>query len=370
MKLGIVAGETSSDFLGGELLRRLKESGHDIEAVGVGGEHLAAAGMQKLADISQLSVMGALSAASYLRLSALQKRIARQLLQHKIDAFIGVDSSSFNLPIARKLRRKGVRTAQYGSPSVWAWRRWRLRNMRKAVDQVFCLFPFELWPYEETPVNASCVGHPVATRARFALIEQQRQPEQALATKRRLGLPESDSQGKVVVLLPGSRQQELDQHAGFFSSIADSLERHGHRPVHAPPKGMTYHPDKGQVMAGEMLPLLSIASAAVVCSGTASLETALYKVPQLVVYRTQWLHRAMIRLLADKNANIALPNLLLGTRLIPEFFQPASSRELSEITLQLLDNPERQRQALALLQKVLLDHQDLETAVSNWLRLE
>ena len=368
MKIGLVAGEPSSDFLGADLLRRLKKTGVEFEAVGVGGALMEKEGLQRLADIDELSIMGVPSASEIWRALRLRRRIIKQLRKQGVEAFIGIDSSSFNLRIAYKLKKRGIPTAQYVSPSVWAWRRWRVKSIEKSVDQVFCLFPFELWPYDGTTINTHCVGHPFVESMQKLTgnAAPEKDKSRADAFKR---LKISKDKGKVVALLPGSRQQELRRHVDLYGEIAAELEERGYQPIHAPVAKLDYEPRAGKVIPGAMEDVLKIADAALVCSGTATLTTALMNVPQVVVYRAGFIHYLLTRLLAPANPPISLPNLLTGIDIVPEFRNPKGSEDVLSELLSILENPERQLGPLDNIHSALADHEDLGVVVSDWLEL-
>src|ERR1700722_7429624 len=215
LRVAIVAGEPSGDALGAALMLALRALVPDIEFTGVAGPKMRAAGCHVLLEAEELSVIGLVEVLPHLpRLLRARLRLARELAARQPDVFIGVDYQQFNLGLARRLKRLGIKTVQYVSPQVWAWRQGRVRTMARAYDLVLCLLPFELAFYHAHALNAQFVGHPLADQIPLV-------PDRA-AARLSLGL---GPQGDVLALLPGSRASEVQRLSEPFIRAALLLAR-------------------------------------------------------------------------------------------------------------------------------------------------
>jgi lipid-A-disaccharide synthase len=343
---GLVAGEASGDNLGGPLIRALAESAPGSRFFGVAGPRMRDAGCEAWYPSDALAVMGLAEILRHLpRLLRLRRDLLRRLGEARPDAFVGIDSPEFNLRIAAALKRRGIPTVQYVSPQVWAWRQDRVRTIGAAVDLVLCVLPFETSFYAAHDVRAVFVGHPLADR-----IPLESDPVPARAA---LGLATS---GPVVAVLPGSRSGEVRRlgppfaatigwlHARrpevvFVSPMANEAARAGFQQAlasHAPGAPV-------RLIDGRAQEALAACDAALVTSGTATLETALVKRPMVVAYRvaplTAWLLRSMKLV---KTEHFSQPNLLAGRALVPEFFQEDVRAEvLGPALLGQLERPDR-----------------------------
>ncbi|MEM9253949.1 MAG: lipid-A-disaccharide synthase [Pseudomonadota bacterium] len=322
LNLAVVAGETSGDLLGASVLSALRGHYGDLTIRGVGGEALQRHGLSSEFPIERLSVMGLVDPLKRLpELLRCRHRLCRQLLADPPDIFLGIDAPEFNLPLARRLRRAGVTTVHLVSPSVWAWRQGRLPGIRRAVDLVLCLFPFELPIYQRSGIPVRFVGHPLAD-------EIDPQPDR-IAARRALGLPDI---GPLLAVLPGSRQTEVRHHAAVFLAAAERLCQHeprlgivvplaneACREAFATPLGGYSHLPV-TLVAGRSRTVMEAADAVLTVAGTASLEAALMRRPVVVAYRTDkltwWVLSSLVR-----TEYVALPNLLLGRGLVPEVLQ-------------------------------------------------
>ena len=342
MKIGIVAGEPSGDYLAAQLIEAIRDRRPDIRVEGIGGERLRAAGCDILFPMEKLAVMGLVEVAGKLwELSVVRAKLAQRFIADPPDVFIGVDAPDFNLGLERKLRKKGIKTIHYVCPTAWAWRGWRVRGIRKSADLVLSIFPFEPEFFHRHEVPVKYVGHPLAGQ-----VDMQPDTEGA---RRRLGL---SPRGLTVAVLPGSRSSELGRLTGPFietaawlaaryddiqfvsNAVNDDAERClGAAAEH---NGLRLNIVKGRI--GDTL---TAADAALVASGTVTLEAMLHKVPMVVAYRmhnlTFWMVRALI------NVKFAsLPNLLAGRGLVPEYFQSDCRAEVLGPALQYwLDNPDQ-----------------------------
>jgi lipid-A-disaccharide synthase len=272
-----------------------------------------------------LAVMGLAEILRHLpRLLRLRRDLVGRLLATAPDAFIGIDSPEFNLRVARALKERGVPTVQYVSPQVWAWRQGRVRSIGQAVDLILCVLPFEATFYAAHSVHAVFVGHPLADRLPIE--------SHPLPAREALGLPRD---GPIVAVLPGSRRGEVSKlgppfaatiawlaahrpELTFVAPMANAAARAGfEQALRDQAPGVPVH-----LVDGRAQDALAASDAALVTSGTATLETALVKRPMVVAYRvaplTSWLLRSMQLV---KTEHFSQPNLLAGRALVPEFFQ-------------------------------------------------
>jgi len=324
----MVAGEPSGDRLGAMLLTALHREYPNLSCTGIGGPCLQEAGLRSLAPMEQLSVIGLLEPLGRLpQLLALRRRLVHHFLGESPALFLGIDSPDFNLGLAARLRAKGIPTAHCVSPSVWAWRRGRMRGIARAVDHMLTLFPFEAALYRGHGIPVSCIGHPLAA--------QLSPPSSPVPARRALGLPEDMP---VIALLPGSRGGEVRRHARLFLDTAARCREH--RPLHfvLPAANTSIHkqlqvllrslsPDmRGavQLTEGQADTALAAADAALLASGTVTLEAMLLGCPMAVAYRLDVLTHAIVRPLL-RTPWVALPNLIAQRELVPEFLQGAAT---------------------------------------------
>ncbi|MGH8253846.1 MAG: lipid-A-disaccharide synthase [Steroidobacteraceae bacterium] len=328
LRIGVVAGETSGDQLGAALIGALRERVPGIEIRGVCGPLMRAAGCEPLADAHELAVMGLVEVLSHLpRLLRLRRRLRGELVAWQPDVFIGIDAPEFNLGLAAQLHKAGLSTVQYVSPQVWAWREGRVRSIGRACDLVLCLLPFEPAFYAHHAVPARFVGHPLADQIPL--------DADRVAARRALGL---EVHSTVVALLPGSRKGEVGRLGPDFIAAAAEIARSLPgvvfiAPMASPEVRALFEQQctaagftAVRLLEGQARTALQAADAALVASGTASLEALLCRCPMVIAYRlsaaTAFLLRAL-RLVRLKY--FALPNLLAGEPLVPEFFQEAAT---------------------------------------------
>lgn len=322
LRVAVVAGEASGDQLGVALMEALRARHPDIEFRGVAGPKMRSAGCRPLATAEELAVMGLVEVLEHLpRLWWLRRRLVRELAAWQPDVFVGVDAPSFNLGLARQLKQRGVRTVQYVSPQVWAWRQQRVRHMADSCDRVLCLLPFEPAFYAEHAVPAEFVGHPLADQ-----IPLQRQRAMARAA---LGLA---ADARVLAVLPGSRRGEVQRLGGDFIAAARALAAsHPGLQVLAPmasPAAQAEFERQGaraadlRLLDGQARLALQAADVALVASGTATLEALLCGCPLVAAYRFGDMTAFLLqRLGMVRLPYFSLPNLLAGEQLVPEFFQ-------------------------------------------------
>lgn len=343
--IGLVAGEASGDQLGGGLVRELKRLAPDIRCEGVAGPSMAAAGCSVLADSSALAVMGLVEPLREIpRLLKLRRGLVRRWSASRPQVFVGIDSPDFNLGLELALKRSGVRTVQYVSPSVWAWRQGRIAKIARAVDRVLCLLPFEKAFYDEHGVAADFVGHPLADRL------EPGPPDANL--RETLGL----SSTCVVAVLPGSRGSEVARLGPVFAETCRRLlDRRPDVSFIAPMATAALRErfagmleDAGvaahfRLQDGNAHDAMRIADVVLLASGTAALEAALLGRPIVAAYRLAPLTYALARSLKlVKVRHFTLPNLLTDEPMVPEFLQGgASPQALSDALEALLRDPER-----------------------------
>ena len=346
MRVALVAGEASGDTLGAALIDALRRRFPNAEFAGVAGPRMKSAGCRAWFDSEELAVMGLTEILRHLpRLWRLRSSLQRQILEWRPDVFIGVDFKEFNLGLARRLKKHGLRTVQYVSPQVWAWRRGRARTIGQAVDLILCLFPFEPDFYREYGVRATFVGHPLADQVPMDV--------DRAAARAELGI---DADARVLALLPGSRHGEVERLAEPFAGAAELLAgRYPGLTCIAPmvtPELRDLFAKRCAAVApraairmldGKARVALCAADVALVASGTATLEAALCKCPMVVAYRLGAITAFLLQQLGlVKVRHFSQPNLLAGRELVPEFFQRAASpANLADALAAWIEQPER-----------------------------
>ena len=325
LTIGLVAGESSGDNLGAALIRALRARAPGARFVGIAGPAMTAEGCEAWAAAEELAVMGIFEVVHHLpRLVALRRRIRRRFLEECPDVFVGIDAPEFNLGLADALHTSGIRTVQYVSPQVWAWRRGRARRMARILDLVLCLLPFERQVYDGAGLRAIFVGHPLADQLPLV-------PDRAAARKV-LGLP-LDSE--VLAVLPGSRRGEVlrlaDDFAGAVAWLAARRPKLQFVAPMANAEARLHFAEALQRRAAGV-PLMLIdghsclalvaADVALVASGTATLEGLLCKRPMVVAYRLGWSTALILKGFSLLKAPFfAQPNLLAGRQVVPELAQ-------------------------------------------------
>ncbi len=357
LRIALVAGEASGDQLGAGLVQALAKQWPQAQFAGIGGPGMARAGMALWSDYSPLAVMGLAEVLRHLpRLLRFRRQLVRRLRQWQPDLFIGIDAPDFNLGVEKRLKRAGIRTAHYVSPSVWAWRAGRTARIAASADQVLCLFPMEPELYRRHGVDARFVGHPMADH--FTMHPDRVQARQALAVP---------AQVPLLALLPGSRQGEISRLLPVFIQICQRMlaaepQLHVLLPAanlacRQQIQAMLTSADSGidtahrsgrlRVLDGQAHQALVAADVGLLASGTAALEAALAKCPMLVAYRVSGLTRILIRAAGLlKVERYSLPNILHDGPLVPEFIQDDCTADaITPALLELLRTPSaRQRQ--------------------------
>ncbi len=325
-RCAMVAGEASGDLLADLLLQALSHRWPGMRAMGIGGPRMRAQGFDAWWPSEDLAVRGYLEVLPHLpKLLAMRHRLGSRLLHERPDVFIGIDAPDFNLGLEERLRQGGVPTVHFISPSFWAWRPRKVEQLRRSADHVLCIFPFEPALLAAHGVPATYVGHPLA-----AVIPLQ--PDRA-AARRALDLPEDAT---VVALLPGSRRSEIQHLAGRFFAAAEILQRQrsGLRfvvpavsAVQAEIVRLAAACDLGsalKVVTGQSHAVMAACDTALVASGTATLEMALFKRPMVIAYH---MNRLSFHLMKGRNLQpwVGLPNILCRDFVVPELLQDAAT---------------------------------------------
>jgi lipid-A-disaccharide synthase len=351
LRVGFVAGEHSGDQLGAALIAALRARVPQLSCFGVAGPKMIAAGCEPWAASEELAVMGLAEVLRHLpRLLWLRRSLRARFRAARPDVFIGIDAPEFNLPLARRLKAAAIPTVQYVSPQVWAWRQGRVRGMAAACDLVLCLLPFETEFYARHGVPAVFVGHPLADEIPLAVDRAE--------ARRALGL---DPRGPLIALLPGSRIAEVARLAAPFAAAAGQIRAQRPQSAFVAPMAS---PATREVFAREIAQLsdapaihaldgqaqraLAACDAAIVASGTATLETLLTGRPMVVAYRVSALTAFVLRTLGlVKVRYFSQPNLLAGRRLVPEFFQEeVSGAALGDALLREMEDGAHVRELL------------------------
>lgn len=338
--IAIVAGESSGDLLGSHLIKSLKSIRPDLTFIGIAGPKMIKEGAASFFSMEELSVRGYFEALRKLFcLLKLRKNLLNQILDAKPDLFIGIDAPDFNFWIERQLKKKGIPVIHYVSPSIWAWRGNRLRKIKKSIDHMLTIFPFEKNIYSKANIQASFVGHPLAEM--IPLHPNKKKAQNKLKIIKAT---------KVIALLPGSRQGEVRWHTQLLidSALEISKRVRDIKFLVPLPTRETYeifsktlfkniHAELDiQLLIGHASDAINAADLVIVASGTATLETALYKKPMIVIYKMSsisWQILKRMRYLPY----ISLPNILSNKFLVPELLQDdATPENITDQTIEIL----------------------------------
>jgi len=365
LRVALLAGESSGDILGAGLMRSIKALIPGAVFSGIGGPLMEAQGLVSRAPMERLSVMGLVEPLKRLpELLSIRKDFLQACLADPPDVFIGIDSPGFNLGLERKLKQAGITTVHYVSPQVWAWRRGRVKKIKRSVDLILTLFPFEAAFYQDYDVAVRFVGHPLADEIPLQVDTGQ--------ARQALGL---DPGAPVLALLPGSREGEVSRLGPVFLSTAARCGEHWPAlQIVLPCAGEArrlqvqalidqHTPGLNVVLVtGRSREVMAAADTVLLASGTASLEAMLLKKPMVVAYRMAPLSYAIISRML-KAPYISLPNLLTGKGLVTELLQDQVTVDnLYRELVGLFDNRDRQRQ---LADEYLAVHQQLKRNASN-----
>ena len=345
--VGMVAAEASGDLLAAHLIGALKARRPGLRFSGIGGPKMIAQGFQSHVPMDKLGVRGYAEVLRHYReIMGIRRQIAERMLRERPAVFIGVDSSDFNLDLERRLKDAGIPAIQYVSPSIWAWRGWRSRRIVRSVTHLLALYPFEPALYEKLGLPVTYVGHPLADVIPM-------DPDKARA-RADLRMPAGS---RVVALLPGSRRSELHYMADMFVLTARRLlqdlpDAHFVCPTTSRATremleaALRRHEARNlplTLLFGHSHEALAAADIALVASGTATLESALFKTPMVITYRQSPVTWALMRTMAYV-PYCGLPNILAGENLVPEFVQDrATPGNLANALLDLLHDAGAQR---------------------------
>ncbi|WP_368677622.1 lipid-A-disaccharide synthase [Acinetobacter lactucae] len=351
-KIGIVVGEVSGDTLGVKLMRSFREQGIDAEFEGIGGPQMIAEGFNSYYPMETLSVMGIVEVLKDLKkLFAVRDGLINQWTQNPVDIFIGIDAPDFNLRLSKSIKEKNlpIKTVQYVSPSVWAWRQGRVHGIKQSIDLVLCLFPFEKVFYERYEVPAAFVGHPLAKQLPLE------NPIQI--AKQQLGIDENQ---KHIALLPGSRKGEVERllpmllgaanilHSKYpdlqflVPAINDARKQQIEQGVKqlAPQLKAKIHileNTDSESKIGRMV--MNASDIIALASGTATLEAMLMHRPMVTFYKLHWLTYLIAKFLV-KIPYYSLPNIIAGKKVIEELIQADATPENLAAEIEKLMNVE------------------------------
>jgi len=338
LRLGLCAGEASGDLLAGSILRAWQQRGTSLDITGIGGDQMQSQGLESLCAIDRLAVMGLVEPLKRLpELLGIRRRLIAQQQRVTPDLFVGVDSPDFNLPIERRLRASGIPTAHLVSPSVWAWRRGRLRSIRESVDRMLCLLPFEVDIYREAGIDAACVGHP--------LVDELQQLPAADELSAAMALPSNKT---VLAVLPGSREGEVRHLMPVFAEAMQLLQaRHTDLHFVIPAANAERYQQIEAVLQSTALPVslmrgpgrevMRCSDAIMIASGTATLEAMLLRKPMVISYRMASLSWTILSRLV-KTPHVGLPNVLAGEEVVPELLQHhATASQLADAVSRVLE---------------------------------
>ena len=352
LKIGIVVGEVSGDTLGASLIRRFREQGIDAEFEGIGGPQMIAEGFKSYYPMDILSVMGIVEVLKDIRkLFAVRDGLVETWTKDPVDVFIGIDAPDFNLRLSKSIKQRQlpIKTVQYVSPSVWAWRQGRVHGIKASIDLVLCLFPFEKVFYQKWQVPAAFVGHPLASQL----------PIQNPLTeaKQELGL---DPAQKYIALLPGSRRGEIERLGPLVLDTAQILQQKHPEYIFLIPAIndarkqqiqalLQTYPESLQARIRLMentgsdskigRQVMNAADIVALASGTATLEAMLLHRPMVTFYKLHWLTYRIVKLLV-KIQYYSLPNIIAGKKVIQELIQSEATPENLAAEIEALMNVE------------------------------
>ncbi|WP_436917589.1 lipid-A-disaccharide synthase [Acinetobacter schindleri] len=352
LKIGIVVGEVSGDTLGASLIRRFREQGIDAEFEGIGGPQMMAEGFKSYYPMDILSVMGIVEVLKDIRkLFAVRDGLVENWTKDPVDVFIGIDAPDFNLRLSKSIKQRQlpIKTVQYVSPSVWAWRQGRVHGIKASIDLVLCLFPFEKVFYQKWQVPAAFVGHPLASQLPI---------QNPLAeAKQELGL---DPAQKYIALLPGSRRGEIERLGPLVLDTAQILQQKHPEYIFLIPAIndarkqqiqalLQTYPESLQAQIRLMentgsdskigRQVMNAADIVALASGTATLEAMLLHRPMVTFYKLHWLTYRIVKLLV-KIQYYSLPNIIAGKKVIQELIQSEATPENLAAEIEALMNIE------------------------------
>ena len=340
MKIGIVAGEKSGDYLGAELIKAIKHDSPNAEFVGLCGPLMQEQGAKTLANMDDITVFGLDGLFSKLfGILKIRRRLYKAFTDNPPDVFVGIDVPDFNLRLERQLKDRGVPTVHYVSPTVWAWRGGRIKKIRRSIDLMLALFPFEEDYYQHHHTPVSYVGHPLAHQIANWQVDGD--------FRASLAEPEET----LVAILPGSRMSEVTRLAPLMIKAATELKLARPELVFVIPVAnhkiknyLLQQTDLDQTIIrlidGRSRDVLSVADLVVLASGTAALEASLFAKPMVVMYKVSWLSKLIFAKTVTAKY-FSMPNHLTNPPVVPELIQENATAEKLIIEVQrLLDNPD------------------------------
>lgn len=340
MKYYIIAGEASGDLHGSNLIKAIKQKDSQAEFRVWGGDLMQAQGATMVKHFRDLAFMGFIEVIFNLRTILKNIKFCKEDIdQYQPDVMVFIDYPGFNLRIAEYARQKGLKTVYYISPQIWAWKQSRVHKIKRDVDKMLCILPFEKEFYSQFDYDVEFVGHPLidAIQGREVVSKEER--------KKQLGLGEKE----VLLLMPGSRKQEISTMLPIMTSAAENFPEFDLVVAGAPSQDLSFYQqiigNRVKVISGKTYDLLEVATAALVTSGTATLETALFKVPEVVCYKGNWLSYYIARQLV-KIKYISLVNLIMDKEVITELIQAKMNvREITKELEKCLD-PQKQKEII------------------------
>ena len=343
LTIALCAGEASGDLLGAHLMNAIRKQYPQVNFIGVGGPRMLAAGINSLYDQEKLAVRGFVEVVRKLpEILSIRRGLIKALKQIRPQVFVGIDAPDFNLGVAMELKQAGIATVHYVSPSVWAWRRKRVKKIVKQVDEVLCLFPMEPELYQQAGGRARFIGHPLAQILPLHIDKAARRIQ--------LRLSERDP---VFVLMPGSRVSEIDFMAPLFLQAAEIiLQYYPQAQFLLPLATVATRQRMLEILAQPVWQKLPVrimnahadmacqaADVALVTSGTATLEVALCQCPMVISYKISSLTYAYVKH-KIKVPYVGLPNILLGKNVVPELLQHnATPQKLAQAVLHWYESP-------------------------------
>ncbi len=363
-KIALVAGEASGDLLGAELIASLRQQFPQATFTGIAGAQMRAAGCQALFPSEDIALMALDVILKLPKVLSIRRRLIRQLLQDPPDIFIGIDAPDFNLDVELQLKRAGIKTMHYVGPTVWAWRPKRIYKIARAVNMVLTILPFENDIYQQHQIPVRFVGHPLADKIPMQINQTTLRQSLALPLEQR-----------IIAILPGSRHGEIKRMSKIFLQVAlNCLQQQPDLQFVAPMVNANIKAEFSALQRkvapnlpityidGHSREVMGAADAILLTSGTATLEAMLLKKPMVVAYRLSPLAYLIARQMIHVD-HIALPNLLAGKRLVPEFMQgEANPKNLSQALLQQLQQANDNDQAKATFSQI---HQQLRCHASD-----
>ena len=343
LSFAMVAGEASGDLLASLLIQGLRERWPQAQGHGIGGPRMAALGFDAWWPHERLAVRGYVEVLRHYRgIVAIRAQLQQRLLATPPDVFIGVDAPDFNLALEAQLKSAGIPTVHFVCPSVWAWRPERIEKIRRSVDHMLCIFPFEPELLASAGIDATYVGHPIASTIAM-------EPDRH-AARAQLGL---DQERPVVALLPGSRRSEIEHMTPRFIRAAQLMkQRQPHLQFVLPAVPGLLSAIEAQVKSqgglaglqivmGQSHAVLAACDVTLIASGTATLEAALFKRPMVIAYHMNWLSWQIMKR-QKLQPWVGLPNILCQDFVVPEFLQDDCTPEaLAQATLDWLKRPDR-----------------------------